>query len=93
LYFNHLIKRQTLYNCFIKIGFVFIVDTKKDATTKSMETKEKVQALQKWIKANQDKYDFKIIGGIVIFQHPSWILNSNEVYSYEKFTEWNTLFK
>jgi type III restriction enzyme len=72
---------------------IFIVDTKKDATAKSMETKEKAQALQKWIKANQDKYDFKIIGGIVIFQHPSWILNSKEIYSYENSDEWDSLFE
>jgi len=71
---------------------IFIVDTKKDATAKSMETKEKAQALQKWIKDNQEKYDFKIIGGIVIFQHPNWILNSKEIYSYENFAEWDSLF-
>ncbi len=72
---------------------IYLVDTKKDATAKSIETKDKAQALQKWIKDNQEKYDFKIIGGIVIFQHPSWMLNSKEIYSYENFAEWDSLFE
>lgn len=72
---------------------IYLVDTKKDATAKSTETKDKAQALQKWIKANQEKYDFKIIGGIVIFQHPNWMLNSKEIYSYENSDEWDSLFE
>lgn len=72
---------------------IYLVDTKKDATAKSTETKDKAQALQKWIKANQEKYDFKIIGGIVIFQHPNWMLNSKEIYSYENSDEWDSFFE
>lgn len=72
---------------------IYLVDTKKDATAKSIETKDKAHALQKWIKDNQEKYDFKIIGGIVIFQHPSWMLNSKEIYSYESSNEWENLFE
>lgn len=66
---------------------IYLVDTKKDATAKSTETKDKAEALQKWIKENREKYDFKIIGGIVIFEHPSWKINANDEYDYSKPSE------
>lgn len=59
---------------------LYIVDTKKDATAKSAETKAKAEALQKWIKENQKDYDFTIIGGIVAFKHPNWLLNNSDNY-------------
>ncbi len=59
---------------------LFIVDTKKGDTAKSIETKDKAEALQKWIKENQKNYNFEIIGGIVIFEHPSWKINQSKIY-------------
>jgi len=70
---------------------LYIVDTKKDATAKSTETKNKAEALQKWIKENQEDYDFTIIGGIVIFKHPCWLLNNNDNYIYEN-NDWIDIF-
>lgn len=72
---------------------LYIVDTKKDATAKSTETKDKAQALQKWIKINHDKYDLNIIGGIVIFQHPNWLINNSDEYIYENSGNWGIFFK
>lgn len=36
---------------------LFVVDTKD--TAKSIETKDKAETLQKWIKENQKNYDLK----------------------------------
>lgn len=70
---------------------VFLLDTKKDETAKSVNTKDKAQALQKWIKDNQSKYSFEIVGGIVDEKHPNWRLNRQEVYIYENNEEWEGL--
>jgi len=70
---------------------LYIIDTKKDATAKSTETKNKAEALQKWIKENQDNYEFTIVGGIVIFKHPSWLLNNSDEYIYEN-DDWVNIF-
>ncbi|EDZ61811.1 type III restriction enzyme, res subunit [Sulfurimonas gotlandica GD1] len=67
---------------------LYILDTKKDGTAKSTETKSKSEALQKWIKENQDKYDLELIGGIAIIKHPHWKLNSQDEYIYENDSEW-----
>lgn len=68
---------------------IYFVDTKKDATAKSTETKDKAEALQKWIKENQNKSEFKIIGGIVISQYPNWLINFSDMYVYENSNDWN----
>jgi type III restriction enzyme len=67
---------------------LYIADTKKDSTAKSVETKSKSEALQKWIVDNNDNYDFDIVGGIVIFEHPYWKLNSKAEYIYESENDW-----
>jgi len=72
---------------------LYIIDTKNGATAKSTETQNKAEALQKWIKENQKNYDFKIVGGIVIFEYPNWIINYNDNYVYENSTEWDILFE
>lgn len=70
---------------------VYLVDPKNDITAKSQETADKNKALQKWIKKNQSKYDFKIDGGIVIEKYPNWKINRNENYSYENEKDWENL--
>ncbi|GGD40114.1 hypothetical protein GCM10012288_12690 [Malaciobacter pacificus] len=78
-------KERLFYPDFLimtKENRLFIVDTKKGDTAKSIETKDKAEALQKWIKENKKDYKFKILGGIVVFQHPSWKINYSMKYSY-----------
>ena len=85
-------KERLFYPDFLimtKENKLFIVDTKKGDTAKSIETKNKVEALQKWIRENQKNYDFGIFGGIVVFEYPVWKINSNKIYEYksEKFNK------
>lgn len=70
---------------------IYLLDPKNDITAKSQETADKNKALQKWIKKNQSKYDFEIIGGIVIEKYPNWKINRNEKYVYEKDDNWEVL--
>ena len=86
-------KERLFYPDFLimtKENKLFIVDTKKGDTAKSIETKNKAEALQKWIRENQKNYDFGIFGGIVVFEHPVWKINSNKIYEY-KLEEFNKL--
>lgn len=66
---------------------LFIVDTKKGDTAKSIETKDKAEALQKWILENQKFYSFEIIGGIVVCEYPNWVINRNKKYLYKENNE------
>ena len=70
---------------------VYLLDPKNDITAKSQETADKNRALQKWIKKNQSKYNFEIIGVIVIEKYPNWKINRNEKYVYENEKDWGTL--
>lgn len=70
---------------------IYLLDPKNDITAKSQETADKNKALQKWIKKNQSKYNFKIIGGIVIEKYPNWKLNRKEKYVYESEKDWENL--
>ena len=70
---------------------IFLLDPKNDITAKSKETADKNNALQKWIKKNLSKYDFEIIGGIVIEKYPSWIINKKDNYVYENEKDWKLL--
>lgn len=93
-YYNSQEKRMSLfYPDFIvkKADKVYILDTKSGITAKQQETKEKAEALQDWIKNNQNKYSYKIIGGIVRFIHPSWKINKKETYIYENIKDWEIL--
>jgi type III restriction enzyme len=67
---------------------IFLLDPKNDITAKSQETADKSNALQKWIKKNQSKYDFEIDGGIVIEKYPSWNINRESNYIYGNENDW-----
>jgi len=70
---------------------IFLLDPKNDITAKSKETADKNNSLQEWIKKNQSKYDFEIIGGIVIEKYPNWKINKSDNYVYEDETDWDVL--
>lgn len=70
---------------------VYLLDPKNNITAKSQETADKNQALKKWIKKNQTKYRFELVGGIVIEKYPNWNINSKEKYIYENETDWEVL--
>ena len=70
---------------------VYLLDPKNDITAKSQETADKSKALQDWIKKNQSRYSFEIIGGIVIEKYPNWSINSQKTYIYENDQDWDVL--
>ncbi|MFH0854087.1 MAG: DEAD/DEAH box helicase family protein [bacterium] len=70
---------------------VYLLDPKNNITAKSQETADKSKALQDWIKKNQLKYSFEIIGGIVIEKYPNWSINSKKTYVYESEQDWDIL--
>ncbi|MFH1175716.1 MAG: DEAD/DEAH box helicase family protein [bacterium] len=70
---------------------VYLIDPKNDITAKSQETADKNKALQQWIKENQGKYDFEIIGGIAIEKYPDWKINHKEDYIYQNKNDWENL--
>lgn len=70
---------------------IYLLDPKNDNTAKSQETADKGKALQDWIKKNQSKYSFEIIGGIVIEKYPNWSINSKKTYVYESEQDWDIL--
>lgn len=70
---------------------VYLLDPKNDITAKSQETADKSGALQDWIKKNQSKYKFEIIGGIVIEKYPNWSINKKKNYVYENDKDWDVL--
>ena len=70
---------------------VYLLDPKNDITAKSQETADKSKALQEWIKKNQSKYSFEIIGGIVIEKYPNWSINTKKTYIYENDKDWDIL--
>jgi len=86
-------KVQLFYPDFIirKDDKVYIVDTKSGQTAASPETADKNRGLQVWIKENQKNYKYDIIGGIVIFRYPNWIINRNEDYVYNNDADWELL--
>ena len=93
-YYNSQDKKISLfYPDFIvkKQDTIYILDTKSGITAKSQETKEKAEALQKWIKDNKQKYTYNIIGGILNFYHPSWKINKKDVYIYENINDWEDI--
>jgi len=72
-------------------NLVYLLDPKNDITAKSQETADKSKALQEWIKKNQSKYSFEIIGGIVIEKYPNWSINRKKTYVYENDQDWDIL--
>ena len=72
-------------------GKVCILDTKDGNTAKSVETKNKAEALQEWIKKNK-LVDF---GGIVVQKKDgNWMINKNKNYTSDaSFKGWEELSK
>jgi hypothetical protein len=71
---------------------LYILDTKKGETAKSQNTKDKSEALQKWIKDNKNQYSFEIIGWILEFKYPNWMINKKDKYIYENDWDWENIF-
>ncbi len=86
-------KNRLFYTDFIvrTKNHVYLLDPKNDITAKSQETTAKSEALQDWIKKNQPKYKFEIIGGIVIEKYPNWVINKKKSYVYENDKDWDIL--
>lgn len=86
-------KNRLFYTDFIvrTKNHVYLLDPKNDITAKSQETTAKSEALQDWIKKNQPKYKFEIIGGIVIEKYPNWVTNKKKSYVYENDKDWDIL--
>lgn len=86
-------KNRLFYPDFIvkKENKVYLLDTKSGNTAKSQETADKNKALQQWIKAKKETYDFEIIGGIMDFKHPNWRINKKDNYVYENENDWEIL--
>jgi len=93
-YDNQEKKDRLFYPDFVvkKNNNIYLLDTKSGNTAKSYETANKNKALQHWIKTNQSKYKYTLIGGILDFKHPSWRINKKEKYVYENDVDWE-LFK
>lgn len=70
---------------------IYLLDSKSGITAKSSETADKSNSLQNWIKEKQQKYNFEIIGGIVIEKYPNWKINRSREYIYEKESDWENL--
>lgn len=70
---------------------IYLLDPKNDITAKSQETADKNKALQEWVNKSQSKYDFEIVGGIVIEKYPNWIINKKDNYIYENKIDWENL--
>ena len=90
-YYNSQDKKLALfYPDFIVQGkkYIYLFDTKGGWTAKSIETKDKNEALQKWMKEYKD---LELKGGIVIFKNGKWFLNQKENYIYENDNDWEEL--
>ena len=92
-YFNDNNQREELFfpDWVVKLknGNILFLDTKKDSTAKELETKNKAEALQKWIKKHKEH---KIIGGIAVQVSNNWKINNNDVHKYDpNFSEWKKL--
>ena len=69
----------------------FILDTKAGFTLSSPDTKHKAESLQKWIAEKANEYDFKIIGGIIKSEYPSWKINQQKEYDFASSSNWENL--
>jgi type III restriction enzyme len=72
-------------------GQIGIFDTKSGITAKI--AKEKAEALAKYIKTQNQKYNKKLFGGIIIFKEGSCRYNDNEKYDYNEnnLSDWKFL--
>jgi len=94
-YFNAEKNKNSLFNVdFIvltKNNKLLLLDTKAGFTLTSQETADKNEALQLWIKANQNNYNFEIIGGIIKGEYPNWKINRKEKYIHANSNDWENL--
>lgn len=65
----------------LKDGKVLIVDTKAGITATSQDTADKAEALQSWIKTQEDT---EIIWGIVVNIWGNWVIHNKDTYSVDK---------
>ncbi len=72
-------------------GQIGLFDTKSGITAKV--AKEKAEALAKYIKTQNQKYNKKLFGGIIIFKEGSCRYNDNESYDYNEsnLSDWKFL--
>lgn len=75
----------------LKNGQIGLFDTKSGITAKV--AKDKAEALAKYIKTQNQKYNKKLFGGIVIFKDGSCRYNDNEKYEYNEnnLSDWKFL--
>jgi len=97
-YYDNVEKKEKSFypDWIIKIkNVILILDTKQglSGTVGSPDTKRKAEALQKWIKKQNEKdskYRFK--GGIISKVSEIWKINNNEEYNINSnYTEWKDL--
>jgi len=72
-------------------GKIGLFDTKSGITAKV--AKEKAEALAKYIKIQNEKYNKKLFGGIVVFKDKTCWYNDNEKYEFNEnnFSNWKVL--
>jgi superfamily II DNA or RNA helicase len=63
-------------------GTIGIYDTKAGITANSPETKDKAEALQKWLEKLNKTSKSHYAGGIIVNADGKWMLNSNTNYTY-----------
>ncbi|MCL4546859.1 MAG: hypothetical protein M1576_03875 [Deltaproteobacteria bacterium] len=95
-FYNNIEDKERLFypDWIIKIkDTILILDTKQGltGTVGSSDTKNKAEALQKWIK-EQNKSNKKFKGGIVVNISEIWKINDNDEYKADaNYTEWKYL--
>ena len=91
-YFSVIYNNQNLFypDWFVKIknGKILILDT-KGGWTLEYDTKEKIEALHKFLKI--EKLNKKYKAGIVVYHSNIWKVNTNEIYNNEDFYDINKI--
>lgn len=87
-------KQATFYPDYIvkfKDGSIGIYDTKADITASAPDTKDKVKALNKYLRDLNIK-GVKAVGGIIVQDLRGWFVNNNADYKYDaKLSGWREL--
>ena len=76
----------------LKDGTLCIFDTKGGQTAASLDTIKKAESLQKFVDKNSCK-DQKLIGGIIINDKESWLVNKKANYKYDpdNLSDWTNI--
>ncbi len=96
-YYNNNVSKEMLFypDWIIKVkDTVVILDTKQglSGTVSSLDTKYKAEALQKWIKEQNNNKENKLKGGMVANVSGIWKLNNNDEYKADiNYTDWKYL--